>query len=282
MWFNFHTHSTYCDGKSSLQQIADEAKRLNFISLGFSSHAPLPFACAWCMKKENLDTYLREVNTFKKIVPFEIYTGLEVDFIPQVMSPADFQSKLNYTIGSVHFVEKFLDGRRWEIDGPHTLFLEGLAKIFKNKFKEACIRYFELTREMMQHAPPDVVGHLDKIKMQNAGHKFFNESDPWYVQQIKLTLAEIKKAGAIIEINTRGVYQKKTDTPYPSPWVMELIRQNHIPITVNSDAHHANDLINQFPETLALLKEIGFKELFILTNKKWKPFAFDATGIKLS
>src|SRR5260221_524243 len=90
MWLNFHTHSTYCDGKSTLEEIAERANSLQIKWLGFSSHAPLPFDCSWCMKMKNSDEYLNKIVTFKKSqTGIEIYSGLEVDYIPDIIGPKD-------------------------------------------------------------------------------------------------------------------------------------------------------------------------------------------------
>ena len=279
MWLNFHTHSTYCDGKSTLENIVVKAKLLNVKWLGFSSHAPLPFECAWSMKKENLNQYLNEIVTLKKSHgEVEIYSGLEVDYIPDKIGPKDF-TNLDYTIGSVHFVESFADGRRWEIDGPHSFFLEGLDKIFSNHIEDVVVRYFELTREMIERSTPDIIGHLDKIKIQNIANKFFNEEDAWYQREIGKTLDVISDSGCIVEVNTRGIYQKKSTTTYPSPWILERIHQMNIPITISSDAHHPDDLINHFEETLIELKKIGFKKINVLHNGVWKAYKFNEHGI---
>ncbi len=280
MWFNYHTHSNFCDGKSTLDEHIQKAKELNLKSLGFSSHAPIPFDCKWCMKKEDFESYLQSIETIKQNTKkVELYTGLEVDYIPNLISPSDFSSKLDYTIGSIHFVDAFADGAHWEIDGLHTLFLDGLEKIFKNDFKAAFTRYFELTREMVRNSPPTIVGHLDKMKIQNPQNKFFDEKENWYQHEVKETIKEIKDSGAIIEVNTRGIYQKKTIDTYPSPWILELIHEENIPITISSDAHHADDLINQFGSTATMLKKIGFKKIHILYQGEWKPFTFNENGI---
>ena len=155
----------------------------------------------------------------------------------------------------------------------------GLEKIFKNDFKAAFTRYFELTREMVRNSPPTIVGHLDKMKIQNPQNKFFDEKENWYQHEVKETIKEIKDSGAIIEVNTRGIYQKKTIDTYPSPWILELIHEENIPITISSDAHHADDLINQFGSTATMLKKIGFKKIHILYQGEWKPFTFNENGI---
>lgn len=279
---NYHTHSNYCDGKGELTDYVLQAKALNMISLGFSSHAPVPFSCKWCMKPEKLPLYLQTVDTLKREhKEVDIYKSLEVDFIPDCISPADFTHQLDYTIGSVHFVEKLPDGTPWEIDGLHSFFLEGYEKIFRSNIKDTVSRYFELTRLMVTTSSPTIIGHIDKIKIQNVDGKFFNESDSWYQAEVIKTLDVIQKYGGIIEVNTRGLYQKKSDTPYPSPWMLERILRKNIPITLSSDAHHPSDLTNQFEETTTLLLQIGFKTLTILHEGKWKPYPFNAHGIIL-
>jgi histidinol-phosphatase (PHP family) len=279
MWFNLHTHSTYCDGKSTLKEIIEHASALGLKSLGFSSHAPLPFDCKWCMPESRLEEYLQEISILKKSNELEIYSGLEVDYIPDIIGPRALAARLDYTIGSVHFVEGFRDGRRWEIDGSHSSFLEGLEKIFSGNFKEVAIRYFELTREMVTHSSPTIVGHLDKLKTQNIENKFFDEKELWYREQIELTLESIQQSGCIVEVNTRGVYQKKSATTYPSPWILELILQKKIPVTLSSDAHHYEDLINQFSATALVLKQIGFTTIQMMYNGQWRSFKFNENGI---
>jgi histidinol-phosphatase (PHP family) len=279
MWSNFHTHSTYCDGKASLKDNV-EASRRGIHWLGFSSHAPVPFDCAWTMKQESLQPYILELSALKKLNPqLEIYAGLEVDYIPGVTSPGLFQRQLDYTIGSIHFVDALPDGVRWEVDGPHTKFLDGLEKIFHNKIQDAVTRYFELTRRMLEDSPPTVLGHMDKIKIQNTGHTLFDESEAWYREEVKKTIETIKRSGTIVEVNTRGIYQKKSDTPYPSPWILEILYQKNIPVTLSSDAHHPDDLVNQFPETAAVLKKIGFRKLSVLSQGEWKQLDFNETGV---
>ncbi|MBL0744520.1 histidinol-phosphatase [Chryseolinea lacunae] len=275
-----HTHSNFCDGKGPLSDYVARAQALNMTSLGFSSHAPVPFDCKWCMKAERLDEYIAAVKSLaQNSAGLEIYRGLEVDFIPGMIGPKDFASKLDYTVGSVHFVDALPDGTPWEIDGLHTLFLEGYEKIFQSNIRDVISRYYELTRAMVETSCPTVVGHIDKIKIQNVDGKFFDEHDAWYQDQINQTLRTIQKSGAIVEVNTRGLYQKKSTTPYPSPWVLQRLHEENIPITLNSDAHHPDDLTNQFPETAALLSSIGFKTIMVLHEGTWKPFSFNTHGL---
>ena len=63
---------------------------------------------------------------------------------------------------------------------------------------------------MVETECPDVVGHLDKIKMQNVNGKFFKEEEKWYQEAVIKTLKTIAEKGVIVEVNTRGVYKKAT------------------------------------------------------------------------
>jgi histidinol-phosphatase (PHP family) len=134
---------------------------------------------------------------------------------------------------------------------------------------------------MIVTACPTVIGHLDKMKIQNPDNKFFSEQETWYQEQVEKTIQTIKDSGAIVEVNTRGIYQKKSATTYPSPWILELLQQENIPITISSDAHHADDLVNQFESTATLLQRIGFKKIHVLYQGEWKPFTFNENGIIL-
>jgi histidinol-phosphatase (PHP family) len=280
MWTNYHTHSRYCDGKGELADYLQAAEAQQVTSIGFSSHAPLPFECRWCMNANDLPAYFEAIEALQRKYPnIQIYKGLEVDFIPGVVSPLGFRHQLDYTIGSIHFVDAFDHGKPWEIDGSHVSFLEGLEEIFANDMRAAVTRYFELTRQMISTSELDIVGHIDKIKIQNTGEKFYNESDDWYQQEVKSTLALVKETGAIVEVNTRGIYQKKSSTTYPSPWILELIRDFNIPVTISSDAHRTEDLTNQFAETALLLLKTGFTRLSALSSGSWKAFEFNEKGI---
>jgi histidinol-phosphatase (PHP family) len=234
------------------------------------------------MRSEMLETYLTEIDSLKKdFADIALYKSLEIDFIPDVISPNQFRDKLDYTIGSVHFADQAPNRTRLEIDGPHQTFLAELKSVYNNDIREAIVRYFELTRQMINTDCPTIIGHLDKIKIQNIEKKFFMETDKWYKEAVVKTLDEIEKAGAIIEVNTRGIYQKKSSTTYPSPWILSIIHEKNIPVTLSSDAHHPDDLDNQFPDTALLLQKIGFTKISGLHEGAWKQFDFDEHGVKI-
>jgi histidinol-phosphatase (PHP family) len=281
MWTNYHAHTNYCDGKASIEEVVATASKLGMPALGISSHAPLPFERKWCMKSDRLESYITEIQQVRALnKSVEIYAGLEADFIPHKMSPASFRKKLDYVIGSVHFVDAFSDGQSWEIDGPYHDFITGLKEIFEGDMRAAVLRYLELTRQMVKESEPDIIGHLDKIKIQSKDDTSFDEAEVWYRDAVKETLNVIRDTGSIVEINTRGMYQLKTTTTYPSPWIIEEMGKMQIPVTLSSDAHHPDDLVNGFPQAAVTLLHAGIKKIRILSEGKWRDFEFDEHGIK--
>lgn len=277
MWSNFHTHTHYCDGKGAVTDYLDACQKSRVAQVGFSSHAPLPFPCVWCMETEAFPAYLEEIKRAKSQYPeIEIYSGLEVDYIPGVVDPRDFAGKLDYTIGSIHFVGSY-ENKRWEIDNTREVFREGLTRLFANDIRSAVAEYYALTREMVANSRPDIVGHLDKIKINAAG-SFFEESEAWYIDHVQETLIEIARSRAIVEVNTRGLYKKKSETTYPSPWILERVLDLDIPVTLSSDAHHPDDITREFDATLGLLNDIGFKRISVLKRGIWEQIPLTEYG----
>jgi histidinol-phosphatase (PHP family) len=271
---NYHSHSNYCDGSSPLEDYIIAAINLGFEGYGFSSHAPLPFPCQWAMPQNQLQDYFRRINYLKEKWQDEIkiFRSLEIDYIPSLTGPnhAKFTSlPLDYTIGSIHFIEQFSDGTPWAVDSSHRKFLIGLEEIFKGDIVRLVKKYFSNTRKMVREETPTIVGHLDKIKMHNLYKNHFNEQEDWYREEIDYTLNTIKTAGSLIEINTRGNYRLKSKSLYPSNWILEEIAAKSIPIVLNSDAHMPSEINLGFDYALSQLKQIGFKSLKNFDGIDW-------------
>lgn len=281
-WTNYHSHSHYCDGAGTPEQQVLGAIDQGLRCFGFSSHGPLPFSTSWSMKPERLSDYLKEVQQLKEKYAgrIELYLGLEIDYIPLVNSIAQFVDRLDYTVGSVHYVDAFDDGTPWEIDATTDVFLKGLVEIHGGDIQNALKRYYGHIRTMVGHDCPDVVGHLDKIKMHNVNGSLFREEEEWYRQEVLLTLESIARAGCIVEINTRGLYKRK-QAVYPSHWVIREMHEMKIPVMINSDSHSPAEITACFAETAGRLKAAGYRALRILLQGEWQDVAFDEKGLYL-
>ncbi len=270
---NYHTHSLFCDGTSIPEDYVIEAMKKNISSLGFSSHAPVPFSNKWSMKYEKLDEYKQTIRSLEKKYKdnIEINLGLEIDYIPGITTTFnEFRNKIqpDYVIGAVHLVKKAGIEKLWFIDGPEHNYHDGLKIIFDNNIREAVTAFYDQSCEMLLTQKPDVIAHLDKVKMYNRDI-YFREDELWYIKLVEKTINIIEQTGAIVEVNTRGIYKKKSKTLYPDVNLLQQCVSKKIPITISADAHQPDELTGYFDETIRLLKDIGFRTIVILKNKKW-------------
>lgn len=283
-WTSYHSHYKYCDGVDEIDNHIKQALEFGVKSFGFTSHSPVDFDNKWSMDSRDLSIYLKEVDDAKAQYAgqIEIYKSLEIDYFPEragVIEAFRSDFNLDYTLGSVHFVNAFEDGKPWEIDGPLLVFEKGFAELFGNDIKEALKQYFEITIHMLEHDCPTILGHVDKIKMQNHNKFFFDEQASWYKDYLSQALEVAAQAGTIVEVNTRGLYKKRASETYPGKFGLQRLKELKIPVCLNSDSHHPREIIGEYENTALLLKELGFRELMVLKDNVWIARPFDQSGI---
>ena len=273
--YNLHTHSIYSDGKSQPREIVEEAVRQGFTTIGFSEHSPLPFDNNFSVKSYDMPKYVAEIAQLKEEYKdkIDIYCALEADYLTGVSEPFDITQRkynLDYVIGGVHLVGQsanpdeiwFIDGPKWEV------YDEGLQKFFNGDIQKAVKRFFEQTNEMIENEQFDIIAHFDKIKMHNR-ERYFHEDESWYRKLALETLDLIRQKGLIMEINTRGIYKKRYNGFYPSPWLMEEACKMHIPAIISADAHHFSEISLCFVEAEEALKRAGYRSVINFKNGKW-------------
>jgi len=283
-WTNYHTHCYLCDGVGEPQHYVDQALKRGAKGLGFSSHAPVPFPNSWTMQAENLALYCQLIDELRQTRPqgLPVFLGLEIDYIPAVMSPQDVTFRsigLDYIIGAVHFVGANKAGVPWTVDGDPQSFARGLKEIYQGDIRTVVELYYTLVREMVETACPDVIAHLDLIKKNNPKEMYFSETESWYKTAVFDTLETIAASGAILEVNTGGIVRKRTDTLYPSSWILEQSLALAIPITLSSDAHQPDHVTAGFEDAAGVLREVGFETLHILGTDGWQPCLFSPAGL---
>lgn len=272
--FNLHTHSEFCDGKNPTVDYVEKALQLGFHTLGFSSHAPVPFINHFSLSFEKLTEYKNNISGLKEKYKdhIHIFTGLEIDYIPGMTIPfSDFRTiaGLDYTIGGVHLVREINGNNLWFIDGPRQeKYDEGLREFFDNNARVAVTAYYNQLVEMISNQKPDIVAHLDKIKMHNKD-RYFNEQEDWYEKLVDEALDIIRSANSIVEVNTRGIYKKRCDSLYPGVSILKKIRKMNIPVTVSTDAHLPEELDAYLDETRDLLRDLGFREVRCTGDNGW-------------
>lgn len=284
MLFNLHNHSHYCDGSSAPEEYIRAAIEKGFDTLGFSSHAPVPFENKFAIKDEQaLLEYAGEIRQLKKKYKdqIHIFLSLEIDHIPGITRSFEYFSKvagLDYTIGGIHLVKSPLRPGLWFIDGSkRAIYDEGLKKMFNGDIHVAVSTYWKQMRDMIQNQKPDIIAHLDKIKMHNQD-RYFSQHEGWYVDEVDKTLELIAKTGSIVEVNTRGIYKKRSDELFPGKDILKKLLHLNIPITLNSDAHKPHELNGYFAEAKSILTEIGFSKVKVFGENGWQDTALETTA----
>ena len=281
--FNLHTHSVYSDGKSQPREIVEEAVRQGLVTLGFSEHSPLPFDNNFSVKAADMPRYVAEIAQLKAAFKdkIDIYCGLEADYLTGVSEPfATTKEKyhLDYLIGGVHLVGQsanpdeiwFIDGPKWEV------YDEGLQKFFDGDIRRAVRRFFEQSNEMIENEPFDIIAHFDKIKMHNRD-RYFHEDESWYRKLALETLDLIREKGLVMEINTRGIYKKRYNGFYPSPWLMEEACKMGVPAIISADAHHFSEITLEFAAAEEALKKAGYRSVVNFVDGRWVEVELAAT-----
>jgi histidinol-phosphatase (PHP family) len=275
-YFNLHTHSNFCDGSGEPEEFVLSALEKGFHSIGFSSHAPVPFKNNFAIKDDNeLHLYCQAIRELQHIYRdrISVFLALEIDFIEGVTG--DFNEfrqscKLDYTIGSVHLVKNEIDDNLWFIDGSkRESYDNGLKNYFGGDARKAVHAYYHQVTQMLLAQKPDILGHFDKIKMHNQD-RYFREDEPWYRNLIMDLLEIIAQSGVIVEVNTRGIYKKRCDELYPGQWILKEIKRKNIPITLSADAHRPEEIDGYYAETLEILRNIGFNNLVSFNGNGWK------------
>ena len=270
---NYHIHSDFCDGHASMEEFVQTAVKKGLSAIAFSSHSPVPYHTRWNLPGDRLDDYLKETERLKQKYKgvIDIFTSLEVDYIAGVQGPGDekFRSiNLDFVMGSIHFLGNYKDGKPWQIDCPVPEFLDGFKEIYGGDAKHLVHTYYETTREMVKNSTPDVLAHMDRVKMHNIVENIFDETEQWYRDELRHTLEVIKENDVIVEINTKAV--KRNGMIYPGQEYFKWIKELDIPIVMNSDAHRPELLTDGFKEVAEMLKETGIKSKLEFENGKWK------------
>lgn len=273
-YFSYHTHTHYCDGKAEAEAFVKRAIEFQMKAVGFSSHAPFPVEVSWNMHENQLKNYVNEINSLKRKFreKLDIYLSLEIDYIPGVTKPFDQIKKecgLDYTIGSVHLIKSPVKNEYLFLDGPDTNYTHGLECLYHGDIKKMVRDYFYQVNEMILEQKPDVIGHIDKIKMNNKG-RYFSENEKWYQNLLEESIDLIKETDSIVEINTRGLYTKKSPAFYPDMNFAKICQKHKIPMTISTDAHHPDELLLYFDEAAIMLKESGYDSIRIYDKGRWR------------
>jgi len=268
---NLHTHTQFCDGQCTMEQMTQDAIAKGFETLGFSPHSLTPFDQSYCMKDYNAfkQEFLRLKQKYKNEI--NLMLGIEADAFG--VNPND---KFDYTIGSVHYLAvngKYMsvfDVRKnkvFALDESKETFLKLLAEGFNNDILAVAQSYYDTVVDMVQKTKPTIIGHFDLVSLYGD----FGEVEERYQQIAKDAIKRLQGCGSLVEINANRKFKGRGGL-YPADFLITEFLECGFDFVLSSDAHVTDSLGFDFDNTVAHLKNLGVTRLVSFDKNSNKIF----------
>ena len=251
----FHTHTTFSDGKNSMEEMVQSAIRLGMPVIGFSDHSDSPYQ-DYCMREADYPAYLAELSRLqeKYAEKITIMRGIELDS----HSDAAIVEKLDYFLGSVH--ELVYEDRFYGIDHAESLQRECIERECGGDQLVFAKDYFD---ELVAHVcrnKPTIVGHFDVLTKFSV----IDEQNPAYRRMALDALEKVVAVTPVVEINTGAISRRWRDVPYPADFLLSGLREMGGKIILGADTHAADTIDCAFPLAVDIAKKAGFDTLLTL------------------
>lgn len=261
---DYHSHSVFDDGKSTLLEMAETAERMGLDYFGFSGHSYQPFDDSFCIKKENLEAYKNTAREIQKKFAeegrkTEIFVGLELDFYGKP------EEDMDYIIGSVHNILK--DGAYCCVDESAEVSRRMIRDHFEGNPYKMTDAYYDTVEKLPEKTGCSIIGHFDLVTKFNETARLFDAQNPMYLKRAGEVMESLVKKDMILEINTGAISRGYTTAPYPDLSLLKLLFQMGGRIMINSDSHHKDGVAYQFELAKAWAARAGFNSTFLLTKK---------------
>ncbi|KAF9907016.1 histidinolphosphatase [Linnemannia zychae] len=315
--FSFHSHSgQFCmHAKGTLEQVVQSAIDRRFTTYGLSEHMPrynpdqlYPEESHLTIKDlENMyDQFLQEAGRLQSKYQDQIclLIGLETEYFDResinlvraLRQPLrQYQltielPQVQYIVGSLHHVHGI------PLDFSQELYLSALETVGKGSWEVLFREYFDAQFEMLQGLEPEVVGHLDLVRIffstiKGCHHAHTHDSSQGYdhtadgqesnQNQNKLTeeLWTLVKRnvdyvigyGGLFELNSRA-WKKGLADAYPQRDILEYILSKNGRVTLSDDSHGPDD-VGMFynPELKQYLEHMKIQQVYYLAPNRAIP-----------
>ncbi len=235
--FDLHTHTTYCDGRNTPEEMVRAALGQGLRCIGFSGHGYAPYDLDCCMTMEGAAAYRREIAALKERYAgrIRILCGVEQDY----WSEAD-TAPYEYVIGSVHYVKK--DGEMLCVDNTPEIAREAVDRHFGGDWYAFAEAYFDTAANVAARTKCRIIGHFDLIAKFNEKERFFDERHPRYVAAWHGALDALLPYGVPFEINTGAISRGWRTRAYPDTPMIDYIRARGGRMILSSDSHSSRTL----------------------------------------
>lgn len=252
-----HTNISH-DGISTFKEYIEIAKEKNVDEITFTEHWDDYTGLDTNLKTLDLKEYRKEYLKYKNDSILKTNFGIEIGLQPDIVDKVETiikQYPFDFVIGSSHITCK----KDMAMDKS---FFSDLSR------KDAYLKYFEeVYQNIKLYNEFDVYGHIDYVVRYGGYSKKKIDYEEFSEILDEILLLLIKKDKGI-EVNTSGL---RYDLGNPHPNIDIIKRYKDLGgkiITVGSDAHKADDLVNNFNIVFDMLENIGVKEIAFYHNRK--------------
>ena len=254
---NFHTHTTFCDGKNTPEEMVQQAILLGFTQLGFSGHMDADIHM-------DLPAYLTEIHRLQGVYQdqLEILCGIELDNLYDPACAKDAE----YVIGSTHFLD-LPSEIPISVDNSSQMLEKLCREFFGGDYYRLSKAYYELEAQIADRIPCTFIGHFDLVTRFNDQTPFLEESDPRYYKPALEAMEVLVKKDLPFEINCGAVNRNRKKEFYPNSFLLKHLREMGGRILISSDAHQKELLNGAFDQAVEAAVSCGFTHTNILTRK---------------
>ena len=259
MYFaNYHTHTTFCDGRDTPEQLVQEAIRLGCPALGFSGHSYTPYEAAW-MPKERILPYQAEIRRLQAVYSgqIRILLGIEQDYYSDEATDA-----YEYVIGAVHNLRR--GGEYRPLDYTRDRLITTVNDWFGGDWYALAEEYYALVGDLYEKTHCRVIAHFDLIEKFNEAGDLFDRTHPRYRAAALAALDWLKDAPVIFEVNTGAIARGYRTTPYPDPFLLQAMQDAGVRLMLNSDCHDRRFLLCDFDQYAHLVPKESFSPDYLL------------------
>ena len=265
---NLHTHSNYCDGADTPEEVVLKAISKGFDSIGFSGHSYMHYSPSHSMSVEGTEEYKKTVRALaeKYKSEIEIFCGLEFDMLSKID-----MTGYDYMIGSVHY---FKIGEDYVgFDRSAEVVKKVIDEYFGGDGMAYAKAYYRDVARLPELGNFEILGHFDLISKHSDNVCFFDESSKEYLSAAYEAIDAVKGKIPFFEVNTGAIARGYRKTPYPCATLLKRFKERGFGAIISSDCHNADQLDCAFSEAAELLEACGFNERYILTKRGFEAVA---------
>ena len=274
---NYHTHSVFCDGSDTPEDIVLYAIGHGVTHLGFSGHMDPDIHMDW-------PAYVSTIRALRQKYSgrIDILCGTELDILydPASICDSSGSRQAEFVIGSTHFLDVPSDIPMSVDNKPE--YLEALCReYFGGDYYALSKAYFDLESQVYDRTACTFVGHFDLITRFNDQMHFLDEADPRYLKPALSAMEYLVSENVPFEINCGAVNRGRKKDFYPGRLLLKALHDLGGEIILCSDAHQKELLCGCLHEAAEAAITCGFSHTNILEHDEYGKIRFRQVPLDL-